>query len=82
MEFVYTTGMEKCPILPLGNIRLINPATYLAVVVIGVLGIGGLTGLEARLAFAGLCLAFALVYAVAVRSEEFARQAHAYFAGR
>lgn len=72
--------MEKSPILPLSNMRLINLATYLTVVVIGVLGVGGLTNLWPRLAFAGLCLAFALVYAVAVRSQDFARQAHGYFA--
>lgn len=37
--------MEKDPILPLKNIRLISLATYLAVAIIGVLGIGGLTNL-------------------------------------
>jgi signal transduction histidine kinase len=45
-----------------------------------VLGAGGLTNLATRLVFAGLCLAFALVYAVAVRRQDFTRQAHRYFA--
>lgn len=72
--------MEQEPILPLNRMRLINLATYMTVVVIGVLGIGGLTNLWPRLIFAGLCLAFALVYAGAVRSKDFARRAHGYFA--
>jgi signal transduction histidine kinase len=72
--------MEKNPILPLSNMRLIHLATYLAVVVIGVLGVGGLTSLPARLAFTILCLAFMIVYAVAVRREDFTRRAHGYFA--
>ncbi|MBE7555511.1 MAG: sensor histidine kinase [Anaerolineales bacterium] len=80
IELEYTTGMEKSPILPLSQMRLINLATYLAVFIVGVLGIGGLTNLWHRLAFAGLCLAFALVYAVAVRSEDFTRWMHGYFA--
>jgi signal transduction histidine kinase len=80
MEFMYTTGMEKSPILPLSNMRLVNLATYLAVVVIGLLGVGGLTGLPARLAFVSLCLVFALVYAVAVRRRDFVRWVHGYFA--
>jgi hypothetical protein len=80
MEFVYTTGMEKSPILPLSQMRLIHLATYLAVVVIGVLGVGGLTSLPARLAFISLCLAFALVYAVAARREDFVRWVYGYFA--
>ncbi|MCG3207608.1 MAG: hypothetical protein FOGNACKC_01208 [Anaerolineae bacterium] len=72
--------MEQEPILPLNRMRLINLATYMTVVVIGVLGIGGLTNLWPRLIFAGLCLAFALVYAGAIRSKDFARRAHGYFA--
>jgi signal transduction histidine kinase len=80
IELEYTTGMEKRPILPLSNMRLINLATYLTVVVIGVLGVGSLSNLPARLAFASLCLAFVLVYAVAVRGKDFARRAHGYFA--
>lgn len=79
MEIEYTTNMGKAPILPLSNMRLINLATYLAVVVIAVLGAGSLTSLPARLAFALICLAFALVYAVAVRLKDFARWAHGYF---
>ena len=79
MEFGYTTSMGKGSILPLSNTRLINLATYLAVVVIGVLGASSLTNLPARLVFVLLCLAFALVYAVAVRLEDFARWAHWYF---
>ncbi|HRV95543.1 MAG TPA: histidine kinase, partial [Anaerolineae bacterium] len=71
--------MDKEPILPLTNLRLIHVATYLTAVVIGVLGAGGLTNLPARLAFVTLCLAFALVYAVAVRSDNFVRRAHLYF---
>lgn len=82
IEFGYTTSMEKSSILPLNNMRLINLATYLTVVVIGVLGVGGLTTLWPRLAFAGLCLAFALVYAVAVSREDFTRRAHGYFAAQ
>lgn len=72
-------SMEKSPILPLSQMRLINLATYLAVVVVGFLGVGGLTGLPARLVFVSLCLAFALVYAVAVRREDFARWVQGYF---
>ena len=80
MNSDYTMIMDKEPILPLTNLRLIHVATYLTAVVIGVLGAGGLTGLPARVAFVTLCLAFALVYAVAVRSDDFVRQAHLYFA--
>jgi len=72
--------MVKSLILPLSNMRLINLATYVTVVVIGVLGVGSLTNLWPRLAFAGICLIFALVYAGGVRSEDFARWAHGYFA--
>ncbi|MCB9099463.1 MAG: sensor histidine kinase [Anaerolineales bacterium] len=72
--------MDKEPIFPLTNLRLIHVATYLTAVVIGVLGAGGLTDLLARLAFVTLCLAFALVYAVAVRRDDFVRWAHFYFA--
>lgn len=79
MEIGYTTNMGKAPILPLSHMRLINLATYLAVVVIAVLGASSLTSLPARLAFALLCLTFALVYAAAVRLEDFARWAHGYF---
>lgn len=79
IELEYTTAMEKSPILPLSQMRLINLATYLAVVVVGVLGVGGLTSLPARLVFVSLGLAFALVYAVAVRREDFTRWAHGYF---
>lgn len=73
-------NMDKDQILPLSHMRLINLATYIAVTVIGVLGVVGLTNLWSRLAFLGLCLAFGLVYTVAVRSEDFARRAHGYFA--
>ena len=79
MNSDYTMIMDKEPILPLTNLRLIHVATYLTAVVIGVLGAGGLTNLPARLAFVTLCLAFALVYAVAVRSDNFVRRAHLYF---
>ena len=79
MNSDYTMIMNKEPILPLTNLRLIHVATYLTAVVIGVLGAGGLTNLPARLAFVTLCLAFALVYAVAVRSDNFVRRAHLYF---
>lgn len=79
MEIEYTTNMGKAPILPLSNMRLINLATYLAVVVVAVLGAGSLISLPARLAFALLCLAFALVYAFAVRLKNFARWVHGYF---
>lgn len=79
MQIEYTTNMGKAPILPLSNMRLINLATYLAVVVIAVLGAGSLASLPARLAFVLLCLAFALVYAAAVRLKDFARWAHGYF---
>lgn len=72
--------MNKSSILPLSKMRLINLATYLAVVVIGFLGAGGLTSLPARLAFISLCLTFALVYAVAVRREDFVWWAQGYFA--
>lgn len=80
IELEYTMNMDKHQILPLSHMRLINLATYLTVVVIGVLGIGGLTNLWPRLAFVSLCLAFALVYTLAVRSEDFTRRAHGYFA--
>lgn len=80
IELEYTTGMEKAPILSLSKMRLIHLATFLAVVVIGVLGVGGLTNLPARLAFISLCLAFALVYAAAIRRKDFVRWAHGYFA--
>lgn len=82
IELEYTTGMEKAPILSLSKMRLIHLATFLAVVVIGVLGVGGLTNLPARLAFISLCLAFALVYAAAIRRKDFVRWAHGYFAGQ
>ncbi len=78
-EFGYTTTMRKTVILPLSPIRLINLATYLAVIVVALLGAGSLSALPARLAFVLLCLAFALVYAAAVRREDFARWAHWYF---
>lgn len=81
-ELAYTTAMGKTPLLPLSNMRLINLATYLAVVIVGVLGVGGLTGLPARLVFVSLCLAFALVYTVAVRRDDFTRWAHGYFVGQ
>ena len=50
MNSDYTMIMNKEPILPLTNLRLIHVATYLTAVVIGVLGAGGLTNLPARLA--------------------------------
>lgn len=71
--------MGQEAVLPLGNNRWINLATYLAVVVIGALGAGSLTDPPARLAFGLLCLAFGLVYAVAVLLENFAQRAHGYF---
>jgi signal transduction histidine kinase len=73
-------SMEKSPILHPSNSRLINLTTYVAVVVMGVLGASGLTGLMPRLVAATLCIAFALVYAFAVRSKNFAPRANWYFA--
>ena len=80
MNSEYTMSMNKEPILPLTNLRLIHVATYLTAVIIGLLGAGGLSDLSARLAFITLCLTFALVYAVAIRRDDFVRRAHLYFA--
>jgi DNA-binding CsgD family transcriptional regulator len=78
----YTIDMHKGAIIRPGDLRWLNLATHLAVVVIGVLGVGGLTSPLTRLLFALLCAAFTLVNMVAARSGAIARRPHAYVAAQ
>ena len=76
----YTIGMHKSDIIQLGNTRWVNLTSYLAVVVVGVLGVGSLASPPARLLFALLCIAFGLVNLVATRTGAILRRPHWYFA--
>jgi signal transduction histidine kinase len=80
--------MDKGSIIQPGDLRWINLTTYLAVGVVGVLGMGSLAALGtlaaalAGLLFALLCAAFALLYAFATRSQTILRHPHWYFAAQ
>ena len=81
-KYEYTIGMHKGGIIQPGDLRWINLTTYLAVVVVGMLGVGGLTDPLPRLLFALLCVAFALVNLIATRTGAITRRPHWYFAAQ
>jgi len=78
----YTIDMHKGGIIQLDDLRWVNLTIYLAVVVIGVLGVGGLASPLPRLLFALLCIAFALVNVMATRTGAITRRPHEYFAAQ
>jgi signal transduction histidine kinase len=78
----YTIGMHKGRIIQPSDMRWVNLTGYLAVAVIGVLGAGSLSSPPARLLFALLCVAFALVNLIATRTGAIARRPHWYFAAQ
>ena len=78
----YTIDMHKGGIIQPDDLRWVNLTIYLAVVVIGVLGVGGLASPLPRLLFALLCIAFALVNVMATRTGAITRRPHEYFAAQ
>jgi signal transduction histidine kinase len=72
--------MEKSPVVELNDSRPLDLATYVALVVMYVLGSQTLAGWGARLAAAGLCLAFALANAFLYPRATSIRGAAGYFA--
>lgn len=76
----YTIAMRKVGTIQPGDMRWVNLTTYLAVAVMGALGVGGLTGPLLRLLFTLLCVGFALVYQIATSTGAIVRRPHWYFA--
>jgi len=75
----YTTSMAVLSIQQLKNSRFINLTTYILVVAIGILGVGGLHQWPARIGFAVVCLGFIAVYAYVVHTDTITHYPHWYF---